>query len=392
VRREQLPELVVRFREAFGSTEGLMCSRAPGRVNLIGEHTDYNGGFVLPMAVDRETVVLFRPAAALRIRSESLDDWDEFRLAEVAPDPGRHWVNYVRGVAAALLAAGHDLAPVEALIAGDVPMGAGLSSSAALEVACARAFCAAAGVEPDPRELALLCQKAENEFVGVSCGIMDQFVSVHARDSHALLLDCRSLEHRAVPLDGTCVRVIVCNTMVRHDLSASAYNERRASCEEAVRRLAGRIDGVKQLRDVSRADLEANVDVLSGLLVKRARHVVSEDDRTLRAAEALEAADYEQFGRLMYSSHESLRDDYEVSCAELDAMVEAARQQPGVLGARMVGAGFGGSTVNLVRREAVQRFVADVAAEYERRTGIRPDVHECTAVAGARVEPCPDAA
>jgi len=354
-------QFVAKFEENFGTREGLRCSRAPGRVNLIGEHTDYNGGFVMPMAIDREVRVLFRRAdgGPVRLWSESYAEWDEFDLDGVERNESATggWANYVRGVAAMLIDEGGELSPIEGIICGDVPIGAGLSSSAALEVATAGAFCAAAGIDPDPKELALLCQRAENRFVGVNCGIMDQFVSIHARREHALLLDCRSLEHELLPLD-----------------TSRLLNER--------------VGGIEQLRDVTPEILAEHGDALAGETLKRARHVVSENERTVQAAEALRARDYARFGRLMDESHESLRDDYEVSCDELDLMVALARSQRGILGARMVGGGFGGCTVNLVERDRANSLAEAVSAAYRAQTGTAPEIYQFVAVAGAGVEKC----
>lgn len=382
--------LVSKYEENFGSREGLRYANAPGRVNLIGEHTDYNGGFVMPMAVDREVRVFFRGTkrGPVRLWSENYGEWDEFDLDSIERNDRQRWSNYPRGVALVLQEAGYELQPIEGLVYGDVPIGAGLSSSAAFEVAMARAFCAAAGLEPHPRELALLCQRAENSFVGVNCGIMDQFVSIHAEREHALLLDCRSLEHQLLPLDTSAVRVVVCNTMVRHELGSSAYNERRARCEEAVRVLNEQVGGICQLRDVTSEILAKRGRALDKVTLKRARHVVSENSRAIAAAEALKARDYEAFGRLMNESHESLRRDYEVSCAELDLMVRLARQRPGVLGARMVGAGFGGCTVNLVLGERADKAAEGIRAAYLQATRIEPEVYQFVAVSGATVENC----
>lgn len=385
----KVEEMASLFEETFGDREGLLCARAPGRVNLIGEHTDYNGGFVLPMAVDREVRLFFRPTEGpARLWAENMDEWDEFALDEIERNPEQNWANYVRGVARVLQDEGFSLRPIEGIICGDVPLGAGLSSSAALEVAAANAFCRAAGAEPESRQVALMCQRAENEFVGVNCGIMDQFVSVHAQREHALLLDCRTLEHEQVPLDTSRVCVVVANTMVDHELGSSAYNQRRASCEEAARRIGQVEEGIEQLRDVTPEMLEEHAHLLDEVLLKRARHVVTEDERTERAAEALKEGGYEEFGRLMNGSHESLRDDYEVSCEELDVMVEAARRLDGVLGARMVGAGFGGCTVNLVEREKGAQVAEALADAYEDETGIEPQVYEMVAAEGARVGRC----
>jgi len=375
------------FKEQFGWDEGLLRSRAPGRVNLIGEHTDYNGGFVLPMAVDREVHIFFRPRrdGPVRLWSENYGEWDEFDLNGIERNERQAWANYPRGVALMLQRHGCRLRPFDGIVFGDLPLGAGLSSSAAFEVATALALCASAGEMPEPKRLALLCQQAENEFVGVNCGIMDQFVCVHARAEHALLLDCRSLEHELLPLDTARVRVVVCNTMVRHELGSSAYNQRRARCEEAARVLNELAGGVQQLRDVTPELLARHAGALEELTLKRARHVVTENERTRNAAIALRAGDYGRFGALMNESHESLRHDYEVSCDELDLMVELARRQPGVLGARMVGAGFGGCTVNLVRAESADAFVQKVQDGYRRETGIEPEIYQFVAVGGAEV-------
>jgi galactokinase len=380
------------FARAFAATADLSISRAPGRVNLIGEHTDYNGGFVLPMAVDRAVRVCFRPVRTgpVRLRSEDMDSWVEFELDAVGPPPdGRvGWGDYVRGVAWALREAGCGLRPIEGIVQGDVPIGAGLSSSAALEVAVARAFCAASGCDIGDRALALACQRAEHEFARVRCGIMDQFVSIFAREGHALLLDCRSLGHEHVPMDTSALCVVVCDTRVRHDLGTSAYNERRASCERAVHMLSERLAGASQLRDVSPETLAQNADVLDEVTFRRARHVVGEIARTVEAAEALKAHAYARVGRLMAESHRSLRDDYEVSCEELDLMVDLADGRAGVFGSRMVGAGFGGCTVNLVSRPRSAEFARGIAADYEARTGVAPDVYEFSAAGGADVHAC----
>ena len=382
-------QMIEKFARAFGSADGLLCSRAPGRVNLLGEHTDYNGGFVLPMAVDREVRFFFRPldAGPVRVWSENFGEWDEFDLDAISFNPGRPWANYVRGVARVLLDAGRPLRPFEAIIYGDVPLGAGLGSSAAIEVAAALAFCAASAESLDRTALALLCQKAENDFVGVNCGIMDQFVSLHARDERAVMIDCRSLEFELLPLDTAQVRVVVANTMVHHELAASAYNQRRATCEAAAAAIGRRVEGVTQLRDVSSEMLEARRDLLDEPAYRRARHVVTENERVRAGVAALQAGDYPAFGELMNASHESLDADYEVSCEELNVMVGISRRQPGALGARMTGAGFGGCTVNLVERAAAGRFADALASGYRAATGIEPELYEFGAVRGAEIGP-----
>jgi len=357
--------------------------RAPGRVNLIGEHTDYNDGFVMPIAIDRHTTVTATPRGdrRLRARSDALGETADIDLDAIAPGPTGHWSDYVRGVAAVLERDGHRLTGADLDITSDVPIGAGLSSSAALEVAVASALAGVAGIALDPTAIALACQRAEHEYAGIRCGVMDQFAACHARPGHALLLDTRSLTPEWLPLPAS-IAVVVCNTMVRHALASGEYNERRDDCEAGVRALAPHASGIRALRDVTPAVLESNRERLSRRVYRRCRHVVTENMRVLLAASALRQGDLEAFGSLMGSSHRSLRDDYEVSCPELDAMVDIGLQSSAI-GARLTGGGFGGCTVNLVPAGAVDRFRTRVAAEYERRTGIRPEIYVCAAGAGA---------
>ena len=383
------PENVVtEFKEQFGTEEPYFCARAPGRVNLIGEHTDYNGGFVMPMAVDRSVWSVFRPTEGREVRLWSVNygEQSHFSLDQITKSEDHPWSNYVRGVAQVLRDAGHSLQAYEAAIYGNVPIGAGLSSSAAMEVSAALAFCRSSNLDIPPKKLARLCQKAENDFVGVNCGIMDQFVSLHAQQDRAVLIDCRSLDHRLLPLDTDQVRVVVCDTNVHHELGDSAYNERRESCERAATTFGEVMAGVEQLRDVSREQFKRHSHVLDDITFKRARHVITENGRVRWAVEKLEDEDYEAFGELMDASHDSLRDDYEVSCKELDLMVELARDQKGTLGARMTGAGFGGCTVNLVRSEHADEFRQAIGPRYEEETGIEPDIYECRAESGAEVQ------
>jgi galactokinase len=358
--------------------------RAPGRVNLIGEHTDYNDGFVMPVAIDLSTWVKVSPLETrkLQIHSENFDETIEIDLDDKTVAPRNHWSDYPIGVAVMLEKDGHRLRGARLQIRGEVPIGSGLSSSAAVEVATACALTAISGVKIDKRELALLCQRAENEFVGARVGIMDQFVSLFGEAQKALLLDCRSLEYRLLPLPDN-VRLIICNTMVKHELASSAYNERRAQCEEGVKHLARFLPEVKALRDVTVDELERFGWVLSDVVYRRCRHVVTENARVLAAASALEKADLVSFGKLMGESHQSLRDDYEVSCKELDLMVELAREVKGVYGARMTGGGFGGCTVNLVAVEDVEEFRLRVAERYEEETKLTPEIYICNASNGA---------
>lgn len=364
----------------FGGDAAIFVA-APGRVNLIGEHTDYNDGFVLPAAIDRHVVIAARPRADRIVRLHAADMGESalFDLDDIRPDTGRRWSNYERGVAWALQGAGYALQGMDAVVAGDVPIASGLSSSAAIEVATAFTFQTLSGLNLDGVQRALLCQKAENEFVGMRCGIMDQYIISLGQRDHALLIDCRSLEYRLVSVPAG-VSLVICDTQKRRGLVDSEYNTRRRECEAGARAL-----GVPALRDVSVETFEARQGELAPVTRKRCRHVVTENQRVLDAVAALETGDLERFGALMNASHVSLRDDYEVSCAELDAMVEAAWRQPGVLGARMTGAGFGGCTVNLVTNEAAGAFQRQVASEYTRVTGLEPRIYRCAAEAGVRL-------
>jgi len=354
--------------------------RAPGRVNLIGEHTDYNDGYVLPMAIDRAIWIALRPssAPAITIHSLDFDQTDSFALDAIEHATGS-WADYVRGVAWALQQHGYPLAGWEGVLAGDVPVGAGLSSSAALEMAVALAFAAVAGWSWDPARMARVGQQAENQWIGVNCGIMDQMISASGTQGHALLIDCRSLEAVAVPLPAGA-SVVVLDTATRRGLVDSEYNQRRAQCQAAAR-----FFGVTALRDVSPAQLEKASDRLDELIYVRARHVVSENQRVLEACKAMQAGDPAWLGRLLNASHASLRDDFQVSSPELDAIVESAVAQPACCGARMTGAGFGGCAVALVRAGDAPAFGDAVAASYGSRTGLTPRVYVCQSTAGAQV-------
>ena len=361
--------------------------RAPGRVNLIGEHTDYNGGFVMPVAIDRETRVLCTPRGDRQIEviSRHYGETVRFSIDEAAPTAARHWSDYVRGVSVILQDAGFRLCGTNLLIDQTVPIGSGLSSSAAIEVAAARALLGNAGLEVDPVRLASLCQRAENEFVGARCGIMDQFIACCGRAGHALLLDCRSLEYRHLRLPEECA-LVISNTMVRHEVASGEYNARREQCELGVRQIAGDRSEIGSLRDIGMAELERSSQRLDPVVYRRCRHVVGEIGRVLKATEALERRDLEAFGRLMYESHRSLRDDYEVSCPELDLMVELARRVDGVYGSRMTGAGFGGCTISLVQSGRADVFRETLASEYRKATGIEPAIYVGSAMDGASEE------
>jgi galactokinase len=373
------------FRRQFGDGEPRLFA-APGRVNLIGEHTDYNEGFVLPMAIDRATIVAAQANSRRRVRVHSLNlnETAEFELD--APGPKRRgiWLDYVEGVARALEARGLVLSGADMLLSSDVPVGAGLSSSAALEIAVGSAFLGVSGVELSKVELALAGQHAEHDYVGIKCGIMDQLVVACGEKGRALLIDCRSLEMSLIPIKTTSTAIAICDTRVKHELASSEYNTRRAECERGVELFSRWLPGIRSLRDVSLGDFQAHEEQLPEPIRSRCRHVVTENARTLRAADVLRADDFGEMGRLMRASHDSLRDDYEVSCRELDVLVEIAASIDGVFGARMTGGGFGGCTVNLLEREALEKFQEQVAAEYNKATGKLPLIYISNPADGAR--------
>ena len=376
-------ELAQHFEELFGAHPRVF--RAPGRVNLIGEHTDYNDGFVMPAAVGFSTYVAIasRPDRKLVIHSQEFPGNFAFDLDSLPPQRTGAWCDYVLGVASILHHRGHRLAGANLLVHGEVPIGAGLSSSAAIEVASTLALLSLSQTQLPLPEVAKLCQQAENTFVGARCGIMDQFVSCMGKAGHAFLLDCRSLEFKFVPIP-VGIQLVVCNTMVKHDLAAGAYNMRREECEEGALLFANWDPSVHALRDVSVDLLERHAQDLPATISKRCSHVVYENRRTLEAGRALSEGDLPKVGKLMRESHESLRDLYEVSSRELDAMVEAADGLPGFCGGRMTGGGFGGCTVNLVKEEKAAEFAAQIAKRFHTRTGITPQVYICAAENGAQ--------
>ena len=370
------------FRARFGA-EPAHVARAPGRVNLIGEHTDYNDGFVMPIALAQAVWLAFRPRTDGRVVLHSLDVDEPVGFGLGGFERGSGWGEYPKGVAWALQEAGHDLTGFEGVLGSDVPRGAGLSSSAALELAVARAFASVSGIDWDARQMALAGQRAENGWVGVNCGVMDQMASALGEPDHAILLDCRSLATTPVPLPAGTVALVL-DTGTRRGLVDSAYNERRAACERAAEVL-----GVPALRDVTPEELAEAKGQLDPETFRRARHVVTENARVLEAADAMRDADSARLGALMDRSHASLRDDYEVSSGALDVFVEAARAQPGCHGARMTGAGFGGCAVALVDADRAEVVAEAAAVSYRQRTGNDPATLVARASRGASLEPLP---
>lgn len=369
------------FLSRFGARPRIF--RAPGRVNLIGEHTDYNEGFVLPAAIDLYTWTAIgrRADRKLVVYSQNLGESAEIDLDAASPAPKDHWRDYVHGVAVMLQKAGIVLSGANLTIFSNVPLGSGLSSSAALEVSVAAALLAIANRSLGLAQIAKLCQRAENEFVGARVGIMDQFASCFGSADKAILLDCRSLDYKLLPLPAD-VAMVICNTMVKHEHSGGEYNDRRAQCEEGVRLLRKFLPSTKALRDVSLVQLETHRDDLPALTYRRCHHVISENERVMQTVQALQSGDMAAVGRCMTESHRSLKEDYEVSSFELDAMVDAAQMQPGMIGARMTGGGFGGCTINLVRLDRVENFTRSIGVAYKSATGIVPEIYVSSAGAG----------
>lgn len=381
-----------KFQSRF-QAEPTWVAAAPGRVNLIGEHTDYNDGFVLPMAIERYVVIAAsRPLAesdaasdrcTIQAWSELLQELVEFEVTDTMPADLPSWCVYIYGVLDLLRKQGMPCGPLQLSVMSTVPLGGGLSSSAALEVATATLVEAVTGKQLDGREKAKLCQQAENEYVGMPCGIMDQFSSALCQQGEAMRLDCRSLETTAVPLNDPDVTVLITNSNVSHELSSSEYPVRRAQCEKAAKLL-----GVDSLRDVTPEQLEANKEKLESLIYRRAKHVIDENQRVLDFSKAAELGDWTRCGELMYASHDSLRDDYEVSCPEVDKLVEIAQAigpEGGVYGSRITGGGFGGCTVTLVKSEAVNTIATRQMTDYQAATGTEAFAFTSRPAQGAHV-------
>ena len=396
-----------KFQEIFGSPPTFTAS-APGRVNLIGEHTDYNEGYVFPVAIDKYLNIAARKRSDRRVTLHALDvnDSYEFSLDRLPPtQQAPAWSHYLIGVASLLQASSRKVSGIDAVITGDVPIGAGLSSSAALSVSAALTFLTAGSEvlpsrgslrsEVDNKELATLCQQVEHEFAGVNCGIMDQTISLLGREDQGLFLDCRSLEYEHVPLNLEAHHIAICNTKVKRELAASEYNKRRAECERGVDILKQWLPGISSLRDIALTDFKKYEDELPALTQKRCRYVIEENTRVLDAVSVLKTRHPQiaektdesliQFGGLMNASHNGLRDDYEVSCKELDLLTDLARGITGVIGSRMTGAGFGGCTVSIVHENTLEMFQTLVPTEYYKQTNIEPEIYLCNVSNGAQV-------
>lgn len=385
-----IQKVTATFQKEFGEKPAFVV-RAPGRVNLIGEHTDYNEGFVFPCAINREMLIAASPnnTREVQVYSEEYKTLDKFSLDDLKKSSENSWVDYLRGTLDTLQKSGHKLSGFKAVLSGNVPQGAGLSSSAAYEVAVATFANEAFKLGISQKDIALLAQKAENQFIGVQCGIMDQFISALGQPDSALFIDCRSLDHKAVPTNFSQhgLSIVITNSGVRRGLVDSEYNARRTECQQGTKQLS-ELTGRKlnSLRDVSWEEFEKLQKQLPDVVAKRCRHVVSENHRVEEAVTALKSGDVAKFGKLMNESHVSLRDDFQVSCKELDFLVDLTLKHTGVLGARMTGAGFGGCTVALMPHNSVEQFKSKVIAEYEKQSGKKAEVYVCDAVAGARVE------
>ena len=393
-----------KFEETFGGPPTFIAS-APGRVNLIGEHTDYNDGYVFPVAIDKYLNIAARKRPDRRVALYALDVNDswEFCLDTLSsiPPQAPAWSHYLIGVASLLQASGREIAGIDAVITGDVPIGAGLSSSAALSVAATLAFLTAGSEletvesEDNKKKLAALCQRVEHEFVDVKCGIMDQTISLLGQENHALFLDCRSLEYEHIPLNLSEHYIVICNTKVKRELAASEYNKRRAECERGVDIMSRWVPDISSLRDIALSDFKKHEEELPALTQKRCRYVIEENARVLDAVSVLKGRSQRtsektdesliQFGSLMNASHNGLRDDYEVSCKELDLLTDIARSITGVIGSRMTGAGFGGCTVSIVHKDALEIFQTRVTTKYHEQTGIEPEIYLCNVSDGAQV-------
>ncbi|MCG8473879.1 MAG: galactokinase [Cytophagales bacterium] len=356
------------FKEKFNQNP--IISKAPGRINLIGEHTDYNQGFVLPASIDKEAIFALAPNGTDRCAAYSCDLKESFEFELAALEPcEKGWANYIIGVVSELKKAGADIKGFNCVFTGNVPIGSGLSSSASIECALAMGLKKSFNLTLDPFEIVKACQMAEHHYVGVRCGIMDQFISTFGKKNHVLRLDCRSLEYQYFPLELDDCCFILCNTKVHHSLASSEYNVRREQCESGVSTMQKHFPEVQSLRDLTQAQLDSHKEELDPVVYQRCRYVINENQRVMDTCEALENNDLQQVGQLLYQSHHGLSKEYEVSCPELDILVDYTRDKDEVLGARMMGGGFGGCTLNLVKKDRAASFIEEASAFYLDKTG-----------------------
>lgn len=383
---KRIENLKKEFLKRFGKDREIRIFSAPGRVNLIGEHTDYNGGFVLPIAIDKNILIAAGPNGEniLRLHSLNFDKTVTCHLNKIGYDSKDGWANYPKGVAKILQEQGYKLKGMDLLFEGNIPIDSGLSSSAAIEVVSCLALTALSDVEIDKKEIPVICQKAENEFIGVKCGIMDQFIITFAKKDAALFLDCRSLKYEHIPIVNSDIVIVIANSKVERKLTYSKYNIRRSQCEEGVGIFKQYLNGINQLRDVTPEQFEEYKNKLSSIVRQRCEHVIYENERVLRSKELIKNNKLKEFGILMNESHESLKTLYEVSCYGLDTMVDTALKVKGVLGSRMTGAGFGGCTVSLVKKDSVDELMKKITLKYEKRFQIKPEFYICHAEDGAR--------
>lgn len=381
---ELIKKIHKQFLEKYGREPILVQS--PGRVNLIGEHTDYNDGFVLPAAIDKTIVMAISPNNLTKIRAYSvdMDESEEFEI-ENLHESDKHWAKYIKGAVSEIKAEGHQPRGFDVVFGGDIPIGAGLSSSAALEGAVLVGMEELFGFGLSLKQMALIGQRTEHDHVGVKCGIMDQFVNLHGEANKVLKLDCRSLDYDLYPFERDDIKIVLCNSKVSHNLVDSQYNVRRTQCEQGVQVLRKYKPEILNLRDVSMELLKGHKEEMDPVVYRRCKYVLDENQRVHDACNDLEKGDFESFGKRMFQSHEGLSNDYEVSCEELDILVEIAKGQPGLLGARMMGGGFGGCTINLVEEEHVGEFKETIAKEYNAKTGIEPEIYITQISSGTKV-------
>ncbi len=375
-----------KFFGSFGKKDDVYIVRSPGRINLIGEHTDYNDGYVLPAAINRyiNFVISKRDDSKCRLFAIDIQDGHEFEITRPVKSAKR-WPNYLMGVVDQIQKRGYQLQGFDCLFGGDIPIGAGLSSSAAIDGGLAFALNGIFELGIDNVQLALMAQEAEHEFVGVMCGVMDQFANLLSKENSVFKLDCRSLEYEYVDFELRSMDLVLCNTGVKHNLAGSEYNLRRQQCESGVKKIAGLGYAVSSLRDVDFAMLEHCRMELEPVIYERCRYVLEENERVESAYKALQEKEFRRLGELLYASHQGLRDKYNVSCEELDFLVDTAAKIDGVLGARMMGGGFGGCTLNLIEKDSLQEFKVRIRNEYRKKTGKEPEFYECKLVSGAAI-------